>query len=63
MEIHADLHAHSAFAGGARAGGSTTEEQRNRIEKRFVDAAIYSPLKGVNIIGTGDDNLIHGYIF
>lgn len=54
MEIHADLHAHSAFAGGARAGGKTTDEQRKRIQKRFVDAAIYSPLKGVNLIGTGD---------
>ena len=54
MEIHADLHAHSAFAGGASAGGKTPEERRKRIQKRFIDASIYSPLKGVNLIGTGD---------
>ncbi len=50
MEIHADLHAHSAFAGGARAGG--TDEKK--IRRRFIDSAHYSPLKGVNLIGTGD---------
>ncbi|MHA2501328.1 MAG: endonuclease Q family protein [Candidatus Kariarchaeaceae archaeon] len=54
MRIHTDLHAHSAFAGGARAGGRNPAEQEKKIIKRFHDSALYSPLKGVNLIGTGD---------
>ncbi|MCY3412652.1 MAG: hypothetical protein INQ03_13525 [Candidatus Heimdallarchaeota archaeon] len=54
MEIHGDLHAHSAFAGGARAGVKESPGLKKKIEKRFIDSAKYSPLKGVNLIGTGD---------
>ena len=32
MEIIADLHTHSAFAGGARGGGKTKEEQERRVK-------------------------------
>ncbi len=54
MRIVADLHMHSAFAGGALAGGRTQEEKLKRVYKRFIDSATISVLKGVNYLGTGD---------
>ncbi len=54
MEINTDLHAHSAFAGGALGGGKTQSEKEKRIKKRFIESSLYSPLKGVDLIGTGD---------
>ncbi|MCH8905713.1 MAG: hypothetical protein IH840_01385 [Candidatus Heimdallarchaeota archaeon] len=52
MEINADLHAHSAYAGGAR--GSSSKNLDEKSLKRFSDLATNSPLKGVNLLGTGD---------
>ena len=37
MEVHCDLHAHSAFAGGARAGGGSSAEQSKKVRKRFEE--------------------------
>lgn len=54
MELHADLHAHSAFAGGARAGGKSPAEQEKKIHQRFLQAAVFAPLKGIQFVGTGD---------
>ncbi|MHA2091296.1 MAG: endonuclease Q family protein [Candidatus Kariarchaeaceae archaeon] len=53
MRINFDLHSHSAYAGGALAGGSGKEKER-RVRKRFIESSMYSPLKGINLIGTGD---------
>lgn len=54
MNVSADLHAHSAYAGGARAGGKSLKDQEKRILKRFHDTQKFTPLKGVNLIGCGD---------
>ena len=54
MQEHADLHSHSTFAGGAQGGGKTPLEKEKRMKKRFEESAIFSPLKGVNLLGTGD---------
>ncbi len=54
MEIHADLHTHSIFAGGA--GGVSKDETKayTKMTKRFHESSTFSPLKGVNLLGTGD---------
>jgi PHP family Zn ribbon phosphoesterase len=54
VEINTDLHAHSAFAGGALGGGKSQADKEKRIKKRFIESSLYSPLKGVDLIGTGD---------
>jgi PHP family Zn ribbon phosphoesterase len=54
MQLHIDLHSHSAFAGGARAGGNSSDKKQKNIKKRFIESALYAPLKGVNLLGTGD---------
>ncbi|RMG26952.1 MAG: hypothetical protein D6732_20745 [Methanobacteriota archaeon] len=51
MNLTFDLHTHSGYAGGAGVG---EKEKEKRIFKRFLDAAVFSPLKGINILGTGD---------
>ncbi|MHA2031450.1 MAG: hypothetical protein ACW99Q_18900 [Candidatus Kariarchaeaceae archaeon] len=53
MRINFDLHSHSAYAGGALAGGYGKEKE-HRVRKRFIESSMYSPLKGINLIGTGD---------
>ena len=54
MKIQGDLHSHSAFAGGARGGGKSKIEREKKIIKRFHDISLFSPLKGVELLGTGD---------
>ena len=54
MKIQGDLHSHSAFAGGARGGGKSKIEREKKIIKRFHDITVFSPLKGVELLGTGD---------
>ncbi|MHA2098477.1 MAG: endonuclease Q family protein [Candidatus Kariarchaeaceae archaeon] len=54
MEVHADLHAHSIFAGGAGGVSKDGPKSRNRMTKRFQESSTFSPLKGVNLLGTGD---------
>jgi PHP family Zn ribbon phosphoesterase len=57
MDLAVDLHAHSVFAGGAQAL-KLTPERFSENKKRALDHLIKTnntmPLKGVDIIGTGD---------
>lgn len=54
MEIHADLHTHSIFAGGAGGVSKDGPESLRKMNKRFQESSTFSPLKGVNLLGTGD---------
>lgn len=51
MKISFDLHSHSGYAGGAGVGSAN---KTHRIFKRFLEASVFSPLKGINLLGTGD---------
>lgn len=54
MELHADLHAHSIFAGGAGGVSKDGVKSYNKMTKRFHESSTNSPMKGVNLLGTGD---------
>ncbi|MCE7734736.1 MAG: hypothetical protein GPJ54_07670 [Candidatus Heimdallarchaeota archaeon] len=54
MEVHADLHTHSIFAGGAGGVSKDGAKSYSKMTKRFQDSSTFSPLKGVNLLGTGD---------
>ncbi|MFV2013808.1 MAG: endonuclease Q family protein [Candidatus Heimdallarchaeota archaeon] len=54
MQIQADLHSHSVFAGGAGGVSKEGPKSHRKMTKRFQDSSIFSPLKGVNLLGTGD---------
>ncbi|OLS20085.1 MAG: hypothetical protein HeimC2_38860 [Candidatus Heimdallarchaeota archaeon LC_2] len=54
MEVHADLHAHSIFAGGAGGVSKDDSKAHTKMTKRFHESSTFSPLKGVNLLGTGD---------
>ena len=54
MIINTDLHSHSVYAGGAGAISLNSEERDKKVRKRFTDSSMYAPLKGVDLIGTGD---------
>ncbi len=53
MRFLFDLHAHSGYAGGAGTGGDSNTK-RKRLLKRFLEASVFSPFKGINLLGTGD---------
>ncbi len=57
-KIAVDLHCHSSFAGGAsqksKASLGSTEAVIKRVYKRFQQAEENMPLKGIQILGTGD---------
>ena len=54
MRIHFDLHSHSIFAGGAGSWKRDDPTIVKKMQKRFFETALYSPLKGTNLLGTGD---------
>ncbi|MFX1282216.1 MAG: endonuclease Q family protein [Promethearchaeota archaeon] len=57
MEVAVDLHAHSVFAGGTQSLGIRPEEMVNNRKKAIsylVKTNQTMPLKGIDLIGTGD---------
>ncbi|MHA2093573.1 MAG: endonuclease Q family protein [Candidatus Hodarchaeales archaeon] len=57
MELTADLHAHSVFAGGTQALKQTPEkfsENKKKAVSHLIKTNETMPLKGIELIGTGD---------
>ncbi len=57
MELSADLHSHSMFAGGSgglSTASSSIQENMKKVHKRFLEADRNSSLKGIQIFGSGD---------
>ncbi len=57
MELTVDLHAHSVFAGGTQALKITPEkytENKKKAVKHLTKTNETMPLKGIDLIGTGD---------
>ena len=57
MELTADLHAHSVFAGGTQALKQIPEkysENKKKAVSHLIKTNVTMPLKGIELIGTGD---------